>query len=110
MGASFEEVELPKADLVVCADVIEHVADPDALMRFIARVAKDRVVISTPDRDLVYAGRTRYRFGPPANPAHVREWNMDEFNRYVARFLQVEKHVISNREQATQMIVGRVRG
>lgn len=110
VAGSFEEIDLAKADLVLCADVIEHVANPDALMRFIARVAKDRVVISTPDRDLEYKGRTRYRFGPPANRAHVREWNLREFGSYVAQFLHVDKHEISNRQQATQMVVGRVRG
>jgi len=109
VAGSFDQVDLPTADLVVCADVIEHVANPDALMRFIAGVAKDRVVISTPDRDLEYGGRTRYRFGPPANQTHVREWTFGEFEAYVARFLHLDKHEISNREQATQMILGRVR-
>ena len=107
-AGSFEEVILPRADLVVCADVIEHVLDPDLLMRLIRRATGNRVVISTPDRDLVYQGRTMYRFGPPANPAHVREWSFEEFRRYADRFFEVEKHVISNSEQATQMIVGRI--
>ena len=108
IGGSFDDVELPTADLVVCADVIEHVLDPDMLMRLLRRVARNRVVISTPDRDLVYRGRTMNRFGPPANPAHVREWTFGEFRNYADRFFEVEKHVISNPEQATQMIVGRI--
>ena len=108
-AGSFEQVQLPSADLVICADVIEHVADPDALMRFLTGIATHYVVLSTPDRDLVYDWRSPNRFGPPANRAHVREWNMAEFNRYVGRFLVIERHEISNREQGTQMIVGRVR-
>ena len=109
VAGSFDEVQLPKADLVICADVIEHVADPDALMRFLTRMARGYVVLSTPDRDLVYDWRSPNRFGPPANRAHVREWNMAEFNRYVGRFLDIRRHEISNREQGTQMIVGFVR-
>lgn len=109
VAGSFERVELPRADLVICADVIEHVADPDALMRFLTGIAKHYVVLSTPDRDLVYDWRSPNRFGPPANRAHVREWTMAEFNRYVGRFLAIERHEISNRGQGTQMIVGRVR-
>lgn len=104
----FDKVELPKADMVICADVIEHVADPDALMRFLVRSSRDRVILSTPDRDKVYPWWSLSRFGPPANPAHVREWTMPEFRRYVGRYLEIESHEISNSEQATQMIVGRV--
>lgn len=110
IASSFEAVELPKADLVICADVIEHVEDPDLLMHFIIGIARDRVVLSTPDRDLVYDWRSTHRFGPPENPTHLREWAMREFNRYVSRFLDIERHEISNVEQGTQMIVGRVRG
>src|SRR5205823_3527718 len=105
--ASFDEVNVPPADLVICADVIEHVADPEALMRFLVSATTDWIVISTPDRDLVYSGRSKYRFGPPSNPAHVREWTMSEFRAFVGRFLLVERHEITNPEQATQMIVGK---
>lgn len=108
--SSFEEMDLPKYDLVVCADVIEHVENPDRLICFIKRVAKDWIVLSTPERGLVYGGRGRSRFGPPANPAHVREWSIVEFKRYIDRFIRVERHEISNREQATQMIIGRAHG
>jgi len=109
IAGSFEELELPPADLVICADVIEHVANPDRLLRFIAQSTGNWFVLSTPDRDLVYGWRNRHRFGPPENPAHVREWSMPEFARYVGRTLDIEEHFISNREQATQCVIGRVR-
>ncbi|HVM38973.1 MAG TPA: methyltransferase domain-containing protein [Sphingomicrobium sp.] len=109
VAGGFEDVQLAKADLVICADVIEHVADPDALMRFIVSIARDRVVLSTPDRRLAYDWRSDHHLGPPENPTHLREWNKPEFRRFVARYLQIERHEITNREQATQMIVGRVR-
>lgn len=109
VAGSFEQVRLPPADLVICADVIEHVADPDALFRFIAGIARDLVVISTPDRDLLYDWRSRFRFGPPENPTHLREWNRPEFHRYASRFLHIDRHEVTNAQQGTQMIVGRVR-
>jgi SAM-dependent methyltransferase len=108
VGAPFEEVGLPKADLVICADVIEHVADPDALMRFIVSIAQKWVVLSTPDREIAYPRRSSHLLGPPENPTHLREWTKAEFRRYIANYLEIERHEITNREQATQMIVGRV--
>jgi len=109
LAGSFEALDLPPAELVICSDVIEHVADPDALMRFICRSTRKWVVLSTPDRDLVYGWRNGHRFGPPENPSHVREWTKAEFASYVGRFLKIENHFISNRMQATQCIVGTVR-
>jgi SAM-dependent methyltransferase len=109
LAASFETLEAPRADLVICADVIEHVSDPDLLMRFIVATGAQWIVISTPDRDRLYGGKGLCRFGPPGNPAHVREWTMREFGSYMGRFLHIVRHEISNEEQATQMIVGRPR-
>ena len=108
-SGSFENLELPRGDLVICADVIEHVGDPDALMCFLISVAKDRIVISTPARDVFYPKISKYRFGPPWNPAHLREWTRSEFRSYVGRFLDIERHEITNFEQATQMVVARLR-
>lgn len=109
ISGSFEEVVLEPADLVICSDVIEHVADPAALMEFIVRSTRQWVVLSTPDRELVYGWRNRHRFGPPENPTHVREWNMPEFAALVSRYVEVVEHNITNREQATQTIVGKLR-
>lgn len=109
IGASFDEIDIPKADLVVCADVIEHVPDPDSLMGFLSRVAIDRIVLSTPDRNLMHDRRSLAWYGPPENPAHMREWTGEEFRAYVGRFLDIEWHEITNPAQGTQMIVGRRR-
>jgi len=68
-------------DLVVCADVIEHLLDPDVLLEFILAHCHERscVVISTPERDV--------RRGPgnvkSPRREHVREWNRDELRRYL---------------------------
>lgn len=105
ISGSFDDVDIPPADVVVCADVVEHVADPDALMRYLQRLTKGFLVLSTPDRHLVHGRRNLHRYGPPENPAHVREWSFDELAKYVSRFFKIERHFISNRPQATQCIV-----
>lgn len=107
LAGSFDSIDAEAADLVICSDVIEHVLDPGALMRFIVKMARKCVVLSTPARELLYDDRNKSRFGPPENPAHVREWSTKEFARFISRFLHIESHEISNLEQATQMIVGR---
>lgn len=98
-----------KYDLVICADVIEHVENPIALLSFAIARSRKRIVLSTPDRDLVYPRFSPHHLGPPANPSHVREWSFAEFARFVDTYIDVLEHTISNREQATQMIVGTVR-
>ena len=107
LAGSFDRLRVPKHDIVICADVVEHVADPCALMEFVVSIATHAVIVSTPDRDLVYSSEERGRFGPPGNEAHLREWTMREFREFVGAFLEVERHEITNEAQATQMVVGR---
>ena len=102
---NFHDRSLAPADLVVCGDVIEHVADPDELLDFLERIASARIVISTPDRALLYPKSSPLYYGPPQNPHHLREWNFSEFNRYIARRFSVVHHLVTNRVQATQMIL-----
>ena len=83
-----DDIELPrfpaksKYDLIISADVIEHLVKPNNLLDYIKNHASEEtyVVISTPERDLV---RGVNSFGPPDNPVHVREWNAGEFRSYL---------------------------
>lgn len=70
------------ADLVVCADVIEHVEDPYRLLRLLYSVvaAEGTVILSAPDRTRLERGDP---LGPPHNPRHIREWGADEFHLLV---------------------------
>jgi ubiquinone/menaquinone biosynthesis C-methylase UbiE len=65
--------DLPDAyfDRVICAEVIEHVLDVEALLSTIHRILKPRgrAIITTPVR-LTEA---------PSDPNHVREWFPEEF-------------------------------
>lgn len=70
--------------VIVNSDVIEHLVNPTRLMQLIrsylvhAKVA----LISTPERDLE---RGTQDMGPPANPTHIREWNLVELETMLSR-------------------------
>ncbi len=63
--------------VIVCADVIEHLADPTGLLLALRALLEHAPValLSTPERVLVRGADDQ---GPPANVAHVREWALDE--------------------------------
>jgi ubiquinone/menaquinone biosynthesis C-methylase UbiE len=70
-------------DLVVAFEVIEHLRDPQGLVREVARVLKPAGValLSTPDK-ATYSDARQY-----VNPFHVREFYRDEFQEMLkARF------------------------
>jgi SAM-dependent methyltransferase len=108
-SASFSERSLAPADLVICSDVIEHVLDPDELMRFVISASRKWLILSTPDRRREYSALSRFQLGPPHTEHHLREWTFEEFRRYVGGFLDIHEHVHPNAAHATQMIVATVR-
>jgi len=90
------------ADLVIAADVIEHVLDPDDLLNYIGNLNPRYIVLSTPDRNLMKAGTHN---GPPRNPHHVREWSFAELEAYMGSRFEVLEHFISNNLQSTQCLL-----
>lgn len=91
-----------RADLVIAADVIEHVLYPDELLSYVLALHPQYVVFSTPDRNLLNHGT---HDGPPLNSAHIREWSYAEFQAYVGSRFEVVEHFISNRQQGTQCLL-----
>lgn len=71
-----------KYDLILAVDVIEHLVYPEKLLDKIKLHSHQgtHIIISTPERDKV---RGKDSFGPPENKKHVREWNTDEFKRFI---------------------------
>ncbi len=70
-------------DLIICADVLEHLLDPRPAMELISRCchARSLVLLSTPDRP-----RRRGRDAMQSlKPEHVREWSIVEFARFAER-------------------------
>jgi 2-polyprenyl-3-methyl-5-hydroxy-6-metoxy-1,4-benzoquinol methylase len=76
------EINLGKPfDLIICADVLEHIIDPNPCMQMIHRYLRPSgiAVLSTPERDNLHGIHNC----APTNPAHVREWNQKEFLSYI---------------------------
>lgn len=97
---------LEPCDVLLCADVIEHVEDPEAFLSDALATYRPRwVVLSTPARDYIKGGSLN---GPPVNRSHAREWTMDEFFAFCSDFLTITEHTLIDHARATQCVVGRV--
>ena len=88
--ADLERIDVPLIDdataarsVVVCADVIEHLVDPGRLLDRLADLSHRAraLMLTTPERDRV---RGLDHMGPPGNPSHVREWNLQELERLLS--------------------------
>lgn len=99
----FHDYDQISADIVICADVIEHVLRPDLLLENISRIKNFKYLfLSTPERDIM---RGFFDFGPPGNVHHIREWNGREFRSFVSQYFDVVSHKITNYEHATQLLI-----
>lgn len=88
--------------MIVCADVVEHLLNPDPCVGFIKRHldADGFAYISTPERERLY--------GPDMNKSghrnHVREWSKNEFAAYLAsRGLRIHRHLMLPAEKTTRI-------
>lgn len=63
-------------DVVVCSEVIEHVEDYKQLLLEMARVSRNSIFISTPNR----RHENTLNNGKPKNYWHLREWTKDELD------------------------------
>lgn len=106
MESDFHVLPSVRIDFVICADVIEHVPNPDNLVSYVKKLSPRHIVLSTPDRNLLRFGRHN---GPPLNLTHVREWNFAEFHAYIDHHFEIEEHFISFPAQATQCVLCRPR-
>lgn len=79
-------------DLVVCTEVLEHVASPEPLLDALARASRDRLLVTVPwepwFRWANFArGKYVRRFGN--HPGHVNAWSPEGFERFVASRVDV---------------------
>lgn len=82
-----------KFDLILCADVIEHLQNPDNLINYIKKYSHQNtyIIISTPERDIL---RGINNIKSP-NKSHIREWNSTEFKKYIkSRGLKIINHCV----------------
>ncbi len=83
-GSALDLQSVPEAsfDVVVCFELIEHLADHDRLMSEITRVLRHDglLIMSTPDRR-IYSEASGH-----VNPHHLRELSEAEFEELLGRF------------------------
>jgi 2-polyprenyl-3-methyl-5-hydroxy-6-metoxy-1,4-benzoquinol methylase len=103
---SDEFIPVSGYDIIIASDVIEHIPYPETLIDLIKKCNPKLVIFSTPDRDL--KGQHE-QDGPPANPAHVREWTMPEFKDYIGSEFNVIKQYIFNKAQGTQVVLAELK-
>jgi len=93
---------LSPQDLLVCADVIEHIIDVISFVDWLNSQDWKTAVISTPDRILLYGTE---HMGPPPNGAHVREWSFDEFHSFMSQWFTIKEHLITSTGQGAQTMI-----
>ena len=76
---------------VVCFETLEHVAEPRALLREVARVLDDRgtFIVSTPNRKV--ASPWWPLTGRPANPHHTHEYRLAELEQELAEWFEIKE-------------------
>lgn len=105
--ARLHPVDLERADLdlnttfdvILCADVLEHLINPDRALDLIRRHATPDtiIILSTPERDRERGRDCR----ASAKPEHVREWAFAEFAAYVqSRGLLIHRHALSTKDES----------
>lgn len=91
-------------DKIICTEVLEHVPDPDPILREIARLLKPggRAVITVPNDPLINGGKKFVRKTPigwligdrlnwGGDKYHLHQWRPSEFESYLSRFLVVDQ-------------------
>jgi SAM-dependent methyltransferase len=74
-------------DVVVCLEVLEHLADPAAAVEELLRVARRAVVLSVPYEPYFRLGnllRGKYLSGLGNHPEHIQHWNPRRFRAFLA--------------------------
>jgi 2-polyprenyl-3-methyl-5-hydroxy-6-metoxy-1,4-benzoquinol methylase len=79
-------------DLVVCVEVLEHLADPVAGLRELARVTTRHLLLSVP-REPLFRGSNlvagRYVKDLGNTPGHLNHWGTRSFQRFVSQAADV---------------------
>jgi 2-polyprenyl-3-methyl-5-hydroxy-6-metoxy-1,4-benzoquinol methylase len=86
------EIGAPLADLVVCCEVLEHLPDPEATLKRLARAAGRALVLSVPREPVWRAlnmARGKYWADWGNTPGHLQHWSQRQFVGFVARHLEV---------------------
>lgn len=86
------EAGVDAADLIVCCEVLEHLADPDAGMRALQRVVTGHLIVSVPREPLwclLNLARGKYLTRLGNTPGHIQHWSSSGFARWVGQYFEV---------------------
>lgn len=97
VAASFADIaRLPfpddSFDLVLGIEVLEHVPDPEAALREIARVARRDVVVSVPREPIwriANMARGKYLRDLGNTPGHLQHWSSRAFRNLIASYFEI---------------------
>lgn len=92
--ADITRLPFPSAsfDLVLAIEVLEHVPDPEAALRELARVGRDRFVLSVPREPIWRAAnlaRGKYVGALGNTPGHIQHWSQRSFRQLVESHFDV---------------------
>ena len=83
-------------DYVIATEILEHLSNPSAALKEIARVAKPNVpvILSVPHEPFfqwgnVFRGKHWKRWG--RTPTHVQFWRRSEFRRVIRDFVEIQE-------------------
>jgi hypothetical protein len=96
-------------DLLICADVIEHIVDPLPLLEKIKRGPLNTMIFSTPSLEILSERGLSPRLGPPDNESHIREWTTLEFYSFMSVHFNVLDHQVVSCAQGTQLILAELK-
>jgi len=100
-----DKLQLPEAsfDRIVCTEVLEHIPDPEPVLREIVRLLKPtgRAVITVPNDPLINGGKTLFRKSPVGwvlgdrvnwggDLFHLHQWKPAEFRALLSKYFRVE--------------------
>lgn len=106
---SGENDEPLAGDMLICSDVIEHLADPIGLLERMRGSPVRAIVLSTPALEILSERGESPRLGPPNNRSHINEWTTREFRDFCDMHLKVMEHVVISATQGTQLIMAQPR-
>lgn len=82
------------ADLVVCCEALEHLAQPETALQVLNRIAQKHAIFSVPREPIwrvlnIARGKYWSQFGN--TPGHIQHWSQRDFIELVSRYLKVEQ-------------------
>lgn len=93
-----------KFDLVLCADVIEHLVAPDPCLEFMRHYLAPGglLLVSTPEREVLRGKECTHC----PHPMHVREWSFGEFDRFLSsRGFEIAGHLLLPQQRTSPVFM-----